>query len=398
MDESYIREMAQRELEAVSRRAFLQRMGGTAVLLSGSGGFLAACGSGGASKQTSETGQVGGQLNFLGVDGEDGKAVAKPFLTKQKVKLKAAYAPDNDTMLTKLRTGGTRNFDVLTISKDYAYKEIELGYVRELDRDRLNNFDGLFDGFQTAPWVNQSGKVYAVPLMWGSEPIVYDQAKWSSLPPSYTDFADKKYAGALTTIDEPYGNQWLMSKSLKFGQNGQINRITQSELNQVRDAWIAVKKNIKSFTAAYGDQTDLLVRGEATIALNSWQAVVAFAQPKGKKLAYGVPKNDGTYYWSDSYYITSQSPNVATAYAYINYMSTPEANAKLASTLQSGCVSAAAKDMLPHGSISTGYDYPTVENKMEGDILQSIVPPDKPEGDIVGKAAWVKAWQQVKAS
>ena len=153
MDESYIREMAQRELEALSRRAFLHRMGGTAVLLTGSGSFLAACGSSGATKETSDTGKVGGALNFLGVDGEDGKAVAQPFLTKQKVKLKAAYAPDNDTMLTKLRTGGTRNFDVLTISKDYAYKEIELGYVRKLDRDRLDNFDGLFEGFQTAPWV-----------------------------------------------------------------------------------------------------------------------------------------------------------------------------------------------------------------------------------------------------
>jgi spermidine/putrescine-binding protein len=398
MDESYIRELAQRELEAVSRRAFLRRMGGTAVLLSGSGGLLAACGSGGGGKQTSDSGSIGGKLNFVGVDGEDGKAVAKPFLTKNKVTLKAAYAPDNDTMLTKLRTGGTRNFDVLTISKDYAYKEIELGYVRELDRARLTNFDKLFPGFQSAPWVDQSGKVYAVPLMWGSEPIVYDPAKWSSLPPSYTDFADKKYAGALTTIDEPYGNQWLMSKSLKFGENGKFNRITQKEIDQVRDAWIALKKNVKSFTAAYGDQTDLLVRGEATIALNSWQAVVAFAQPKGKKLAYGVPKNDGTYYWSDSYYITSQSPNVATAYAYINYMSSPEANAKLASTLQSGCAIAAAKGKLPKGSISTGYDYPQVESKMEGDILQSIVPPDKPEGNIVGKAAWVKAWQQVKAS
>jgi spermidine/putrescine-binding protein len=397
MDASHIRALAQRDLERLSRRMFLQRMGGSALLVSGGGSLLAACGSG--SKATSaDTGSVGGTLSFLGVDGEDGKEVAKPFLTKHKVTLKAAYAPDNDTMLTKLRTGGTRTFDVLTISKDYAYKEVELGYVRALDTSRLTNFDKLFPGFQSAPWVDQSGKTYAVPLMWGSEPIVYDPAKWSSLPPSYTDFADKKYAGALTTIDEPYGNQWLLSKSLKFGENGQHNRITQAELDQVRDAWIALKKNVKSFTAAYGDQTDLLVRGEATIALNSWQAVVAFAQPKGKKLAFGVPKNDGTYYWSDSYYITSQSPNISTAYEYINYMTSPESNAKLANTLQSGCAIAGAKALLPAGSISTQYDYPLVESKMEGDILQSIVPPDKPEGQIVGKAAWVKAWQEVKAS
>lgn len=397
MDESHIRELVKRDLGWLTRRALLQRMGGSAVALAGGGGLLAACG-GGSSGTSEDTGSVGGTLSFLGVDGEDGKAIAKPFLSKNDVTLKAAYAPDNDTMLTKLRTGGTRTFDVLTISKDYAYKEIELGYVRPLDLERLKNFDKLFAGFQSAPWVDTGEDTYAFPLMWGSEPIVYDPAKWPSMPPSYTDFADKKYAGALTTIDEPYGNQWLLAKSLKLGENGQNNRISEAELAQVRDAWIALKKNVRAFTAAYGDQTDLLVRGEATIALNSWQAVVAFAEPKGKKLAFGVPENDGTYYWSDSYYITSQSENVSTAYAYIDYMTSPESNAKLASELQSGCAIADAKDLLPPDSISTQYEYPVVESEMEGDILQSIVPPDEPEGEIVGKEAWVKSWQEVKAS
>jgi spermidine/putrescine-binding protein len=398
MDEGHIREWARQELERTSRRMFLQRMGGSALLVAGGGNLLAACG--GSSKgTTSDTGKVGGTLDFLGVDGEDGKAIAKPFLDKNKVTLKAAYAPDNDTMLTKLRTGGTRSFDVLTISKDYAPKEVELGFVRPLDLDRLPNFKNLFPGFTTAPWVVQDGKTYAFPLMWGSEPCVYDPAKWKEMPPSYTDFADKKFKGALTTIDEPNGNQWLVAKSLGFGENGQNNRITQAELDQVRDAWIAIKKNVVSFSAAYGDQTDLLVRGEATIALNSWQAVVAFAQPKGKKLAFGNPKNDGTYYWSDSYYITSQAENAATAYAYIDYMTSAEANAKLAAELQSGAAIAKARDLLPAGSISKEYEYPIVEaGKIEGDFAESILPPDVNEGNIVGKEAWAKSWQQVKAA
>jgi spermidine/putrescine-binding protein len=398
MDEGHIREWARREMEATSRRMFLQRMGGSALLLAGGGNLLAACG-GSSGKPTSDTGKVGGQLDFLGVDGEDGKAIAKPFLDKNKVTLKAAYAPDNDTMLTKLRTGGTRTFDVLTISKDYAPKEVELGFVRPLDIDRLPNFSNLYPGFKSAPWVTKDGKTYSFPLMWGSEPCVFDPAKWKEMPPSYTDFADKKFKDALTTIDEPNGNQWLVAKSLGFGENGQNNRITQAELDQVRDVWIEIKKNVVSFSAAYGDQTDLLVRGEATIALNSWQAVVAFAEPKGKKLDFGNPKNDGTYYWSDSYYITSQSENAATAYAFIDYMTSAEANAKLAAELQSGAASAKARALLPSDSISTKYEYDILEtDKIQGDFAESILPPDETEGEIVGKAAWAKSWQEVKAS
>src|SRR4051794_5705275 len=117
MDESYIRELVERDLNQLTRRAMLRRMGGSAAMLAGGGGLLAACGGGNSGGTSKDTGSVGGTLSFVGVDGEDGKAIAKPWLSKNKVTLKAAYAPDNDTMLTKLRTGGTRNFDVLTISK-----------------------------------------------------------------------------------------------------------------------------------------------------------------------------------------------------------------------------------------------------------------------------------------
>lgn len=401
MDDAQLREIARRDLARLSRRTFLARMGGGALALGAGGSLLAACGSSGAGAggaTTADTGRVGGTLSFLGVDGEDAKALAKPWLQENKVQLKAAYVADNDTMLTKLRTGGTKTFDVLTIGKDYANKQVTLGFVRPLDIERLSNFDGLFAGFQSAPWVDVDGEIYSFPLIWGSEPCVYDPAKWDGMPPSYTDFADKRYAGALTTIDEPYGNQWLVAKSLGFGKDGNPNQLTQAELDRVRDAWIAIKKNVISFSTAFGDQTDLLVRGEASIALNSWQAVVAFAQPKGKRLAFGVPENDGTYYWSDAYYIPSEAPNAATAYAYIDHMTSPELNAKLADELQSGCTIAAARDLLAKGSISREYDYALVDRPLEGDFLKSVVPPDAAEGDIVGKEAWVTSWQKVKAS
>lgn len=399
MDESHLRALAQRELSRTSRRVFLRRMAGTAFAVSGSGTLLAACGGGGGAAQTSDDGEIGGTLQFAGVDGEDGKDIAAPFLQEHDVTLKAAYIADNDTMLTRLRTGGTKTFDVLTLTKDGAPKEIQLEYVRPLELERLPAFGNVYPAFVEAPWIAEGGDTYGFPLVWGSEPCVFDPSEWKEMPPSYTDFADGRFAGALTTIDEPYGNQWLVAKSLKFGENGQPNRITKDELDQVRDAWIEIKKNVTSFSTGFGDQTDLLVRGEATIALNSWQAVVAFGEEKNKTLDYGVPANDGTYYWSDSYYITSQSQNAATAYAYIAYMTRPEANAELAAALQSACASPEARDLLDPDSVSAGYDYEVVEAATaSSDFTQSIIPPDADEGEIVGREAWVASWQEVKSS
>jgi spermidine/putrescine-binding protein len=218
------------------------------------------------------------------------------------------------------------------------------------------------------------------------------------MPPRYTDFADPKFKGALNTLDEPYGNQWLVARSLRLGQNGQYNRLTQAELNKVRDAWIGIKKNIKAWAQTYGDQTDLLVRGETSIALNSWQALLAFAKPKGVTLAYGNPARDGTYYWSDSYFITSHTPHLDTVYAYLQYMTSPASNAKMAVALQSGATMPEAVRHLPSHSISAGYEYPLVEKSLNANFRKVILPPVSNEGNIVGQAAWNKSWEQVKAS
>ena len=68
-----------------------------------------------------------------------------------------------------------------------------------------------------------------------------------------------------------------------------------------------------------------LLAGLSVLAL----VIAGCAKAKGVTLAYGDPADDGTYYWSDSYFIASQSPNPDTARAYISYMTSPEANAKV---------------------------------------------------------------------
>jgi len=392
MDESYVRELARRDLDRLTRRTFLARAGGAVLAASGGVTLLA-----GWSDGTSRVAKVGGQLVFVGVDGEDARAIAKPFLKKNHVTLKVSYIADNDTLLTKLRTGGDHQFDVMTIPKDSAPREIALGFVQPLAP--APNFKGLFKGLQAAPWIRGGTSIYGFPLIWGSEPCVYNPKNFNGLPPKYTDFADKKYAHSLTTIDEPYGNQWLVAKSLGFGLNGNHNQLTQAQLDKVRDAWIEMKKNVVAMTAAFGDQTDLLVRGEASIALNSWQAVVQFAKAKNVTLKYGTPADDGTYYWSDSYFIASHAPNPDTARAYITYMTSAQNNARVANSLQSGCTIANAVKLLPSNSISRGYDYSVVQSApLHGDIVKTILPPETSRGQIVGKAAWVKSWEQVKAS
>ena len=80
-------------------------------------------------------------------------------------------------------------------------------------------------------------------------------------------------------------------------------------------------------------------------------------------------------------------------------MTSPENNARVADSLQSACTVAKAVGHLPSNSISRAYDYSVVKDaQLQGDIVRTILPPETNQGSIVGKQAWVKSWEQVKAS
>lgn len=391
----------------VTRAQLLRRAAVGAVGLTGLGTALAACGdssgggasSGGASTAagtgSTTTPKLGGTLTFAGFSDEDGAKIARPFLTKNGITLKATYVAGNDDMLTKLKTGGTSTIDVLTLNKDYSATEIAAGFVRPLDMERIPAAADLFAAFQDAPWTHVDGEVYGVPLIWGDEPCIYQPDKVSELPPAYTDFADPKFKGKLTTLDDAYSNIWLFSKSLG---NPDPARITKAQLDQVLDALLAFKKNVVSLSASFGDMTDLLVRGDAAIAINGWAAMTGMAKPKGVTLKAGVPSKDGTYYWSDAYYITSEAPNVDAAYAYINHMTEAKQNAAIATLLLSGCTNEQALPLMDE-SVSGLYDFGAVKQpSADGPLGQGILPPLEPDGDITGVAEWQAAWQEFKVA
>lgn len=388
----------------MTRLQLLRRAGVGAIAFGGLGAVLSACGSssdatttagGATSGATATTATLSGTINFAGFSGEDAPKIAKPFLDKHGLTLKSAYVAGNDDMLTKLQTGGTKSVDVLTLNKDYSAAEIAAKFVQPLDMERIPAAADLFPAFQEAPWTHVDGNVYGVPLIWGDEPCIYQPKEVSGLPPSYTDLSDPKYKGQITTLDDAYSNIWLFSKSLG---NPDPAKITQQQLDQVLDALIAVKANIVSLAASFGDMTDLLVRGDAAIAINGWAAMIGMAAEKGVTLQAATPSKDGTYYWSDAYYITSDAPNLDAAYAYIDFMIAPEQNAKVAGTLLSACTNEQALPLMPK-AVSSLYDFSVVKKpSADSPLAQGILPPLKPEGDITGVQDWQAAWQKFKVA
>ncbi len=384
-----VRTILQAKLNApLDRRRFIQGGAGLATLT-----VL------GASENSAraEGGKLGGPLNFFGYDGEQGPKVTKEFLEKNGIQMNAAFAGAADETLTRFRTGGRGSMDIMTMNKDFQRSVIDANVelFQPLDLSRIPNAAGLFSGFKDANWLVRDGKTYGVPMIWGDEPCIWNPKKWDGVPDRYTDFADPKYKGELVLLDDPFGNIWLFAKSVGVKDP---SRLTKQDLDKAVEAMLTIKPNVVTIGASLGDMADVLVRGDASMGLGGWAYQTIIAKEKGVDLVVGSPKIDDRFFWSDAYTIAIDAPNLDNAYGFIDFITSPEANAALATELGSGCTVEKAYDLLDP-KIQSLYDYSTVRQPGAGILgTQTVVPKQEAEGDIVGAQAWVEAWQAFKVA
>ncbi len=370
----------------LDRRRFLQGAAGLATMgtfASGQAGFAQAT--------------LGGDLNFLGWDGEHGGNVAKDFLAQNNIVMQASFQSAADEALTRFNTGGRGAMDLLTPNKDFQKAILEGGVelFQPLDLSRIPTAAGLFPAFKDAPWLVRDGATYGIPIIWGDEPCVFNPEKWEAMPAKYTDFADAKFKGELVLLDDPFGNIWLWAVSLGMPEP---HRLTQAQLDEVLAAMLAVKPNVVAVGASHGDMADVLIRGDASIGVGGWAYQTLIARDKGVKLVVGSPEVDGTFYWSDAYAIAVDAPNLDNAYAFIDFMTSAETNAALAVELGSACTVEAAFDLMDP-TVRDLYPFDNVRQPGGGILgTQVVVPSQNGEGDIVGAGAWVETWQTFKAS
>lgn len=371
----------------MNRRRFIQGASGLATLTvlgaSGNGAFADA--------------KLGGPLNFFGYDGEQGPNVTKEFLEKNGIQLNAAFAGAADETLTRFKTGGRGSMDIMTMNKDFQRSVIDakVELFQPLDLSRIPNAAGLFTGFKDANWLVRDGKTYGVPMIWGDEPCIWNPQKWQGVPDRYTDFADPKYKGELVLLDDPFGNIWLFAKSVGVKDP---SRLTKADLDRAVEAMLTIKPNVVAIGASLGDMADIMVRGDASMGLGGWAYQTIIAKEKGVELVVGSPKIDDRFFWSDAYSIAIDAPNLDNAYGFIDFITSPESNAALATELGSGCTVEKAYDLLDP-SIQGLYDYEHVRQPGAGILgSQTVVPKQEPEGDIVGAQSWVEAWQAFKVA
>jgi spermidine/putrescine transport system substrate-binding protein len=318
--------------QRVSRRLFLQ--GGAVALFSGSV-LLAACGSdeptGGGTTPSSSGGGVPtdleDQLNFYHWAAYDDPKLFKQFTEDYGPTTKIDVYASNTEMIAKLAAAqGTTGYDIVVPTGVYIPQMVKLGLLAELDLTKIPNFSNLEQQYTNQPW--DPNNAHSVCKDWGSTGWLYDTTVIKDEIATWNDFiaaAQGPASGSTSVLDAD--NDFA---GIYFWANG-INWTTEdtADLDAAQDFLVNdLAPHIKAFDSYPGIA---LTQGNYALSQvwngDARQGLIAVQDkdPERYKWGLGAPK---TELWMDNWCILAEAKDVNAAYAWINFILTPEISLK----------------------------------------------------------------------
>lgn len=263
------------------------------------------------------TSAMADELSFLGWEGYADQSFVADFEKESGCKVTATYVGSNDDFAPKLAAGGGL-YDIVSVSADTTGVLVAAGLVEPLDVSRIERFNEIYPLFRDAKGINSDGKVWGVPLTWGSIPLMYRTDKITEEPDSYAALWDEKYKGRVALWDDKSA---IFNTARLLGYNN-VYDLTDEQLEAVKKKLIAGKPMLRKYWTTAGELVNLYASGEVWIS-NTWGGFqVAELQKQGIPVKEFLPKEkaDG---WVDNWQIVKGSPNSDCAYKYINFILSP---------------------------------------------------------------------------
>ena len=275
-----------------------------------------------------EIGEPEGQVNLINWAGYVEKDWVTPFEKETGCKVNSKVGATSDEMVTLMKTG---NYDGVSASGDATLRLIAGGDVAPVNTDLIENYDAVFSGLKDQPHNTVDGVPYGVPHGRGANLLAFRTDVVNPEPDSWGVVFDENspYKGKVTAYDSPIyiadAALYLKETQPDLGIEdpyalddkqfqAAVDLLKQQKLN-IGEYWSDAAKQIQSFT------------NKDTVLGTTWQYQVN--QLTGEKVPVkGILPKEGSTGWSDTWMISSQAKNPNCMYLWMNYIISPEANAK----------------------------------------------------------------------
>lgn len=299
---------------------------------------LAGCGTSsggsGGGDAAAELGETEGQISILAWPGyvEDGSNDPNvdwvtPFEEQTGCEVTTKVFGTSDEAFNLMKTGG---YDVVSASGDASLRLIAADTVVPINTDLLKNWDGIYPFLKDRAWNTVDGKAYGVPHGYGANLLQYNTKAFDEAPTSWSAvFSDaSEHKGAVSAYDSPIyiadAALYLMYHQPELGIKNPY-ALDQTQFDAAIELLKEQRVNIGEYWSDYLKLVQAFQSGD-TVVSTSWQVIQGVLESENAPVEAILPE-EGATGWSDTWMIASNAKNPNCAYAWLDYIASPEANA-----------------------------------------------------------------------
>jgi putrescine transport system substrate-binding protein len=247
------------------------------------------------------------------------------------IKVHVAYFDTNETLETKLLAGSS-GYDVVVPTASYFERQIKAGVYLTLDKSKLPNLKNMDPQLMSKVALHDPGNAHGIIYTWGTNGIGYNEKMVRELMPdapldSWRMVFDPAVASkvakcGISVLDSPA--EMLRAVYSYLGKDA--NSQSPDDLVQAEDVLTKIRPFIRNINSS--EYIEALANGDLCIAVGYNGDVMqardrAHEANKGIEVKYYVPK-EGSILWFDMLAIPKDAPDPDSAYAYLNYIMTPQ--------------------------------------------------------------------------
>lgn len=294
-------------------------------------------------------------------DGSDGYLdVIAAFEAETGIKVNYLTFDSNESMYTKLKTGGT-SYDVIIPSDYMIAKLIEEDMLQPLNFDNIPNFQYIDEAFRNNEFDPEN--LYSVPYTWGTVGIIYN-TKYVQDVTSWKSLFDARYAGKILMFDNCRDAFAIGESMLGYS----INTSDSSELQDTANLLATQKDLVQSYVM---DQIfDKMIREEAWIA-PYYAGDYLYMVAENEDLAFCLPE-EGFNIFIDAMCIPKGCQNKEGAEAFINFLCDPEICGQNLEYLGYSAPESAAKEYMDPELAQNEIAYPDEQTLSRGSSFLNL--------------------------
>ncbi len=250
----------------------------------------------------------------------------KPFEDANGVKVNVKEFEGTGAGLAIVEQSQPGDWDVMVIDSIDVRRGVEKGLFDALPEDKLPLVD-LFPEVVMDASTKIDGQRYGITEKFGYNTIGFNKSKVDVADmQSLASLTDPKYKGRIAIYD--YYLPVMGMAAMSIGKK--TSELTEADLPALKDVLVKMKANAKAVTDVAASQT-ALATGEVDILVGGGEWVTAGIAKENPDLDFSVPK-EGSVLWSQSLAMFKDSKNKDIALKFIQYVMSPEGQARLATS------------------------------------------------------------------